>query len=68
MYTIDIRIQASEKFAEVTLETLREAECAVEDIVACALLQIFDTLFIESVTICYLATQNTVNRNSAQSV
>ena len=57
MYAIEIRIQASEKFSEVLPETLQDAECAVEDIIGCVLLQIFDTINIEEVTIRYLPTE-----------
>lgn len=54
MYVLEIRIQGSEKFSEILPQALRAAECMIEDIVSCSLLQIFDTVSVEAVTIRYI--------------
>ena len=54
MYHIEIHLQGSEKFSEFPPETCLEMECAVENIVGCSLLQIFDTLAIINVTVRYV--------------
>ena len=66
MYVIEIRILACEKFSEVFSQT--EAESTVEDIVSCSLLQIFDTLYIEEVTIRHFSTEKKENERSTHNV
>lgn len=51
MFDIEIRLQGSETFSEFPPEACCEMECAIEDIVGCALLQIFDSLTVIKVTV-----------------
>ena len=66
MYVIEIRFQAREKFSEVFSQI--EAESMVEDIVSCSLLQIFDAIYIEDVTLHHFPTEKKENECSTQNV
>lgn len=50
MYDISIRLHASENF-EFSAEARQIMECAIEDVVSCTLLQLFDTVTVIHVTI-----------------
>ena len=67
MYDISIRLHASEKFSEFSAEDLQKMECAVEDVVSCTLLQLFDTVTVIHVTICSVPTGQMVASFSIQS-
>lgn len=56
MYDIKIHVQAAEKFSEFLPGMSQEIECAIEDIVGCALLQVFNELHIIEVTLSCNAT------------
>lgn len=64
MYSIKIHIQGSEKFLEILPQSLEEAECMVEDIVSCSLMQIFDIVIVEEVTIRYFPMERQSNKFS----
>jgi hypothetical protein len=68
MFVVEIRIQGCEKFSEILPEALREIECAIEDIVGCSLLQIFDTLIVEDVSIRYIPTEGRMTTISTTNV
>ena len=68
MFEVVIRIQGTEKFSEILPEALREVECAIEDIVSCSLLQIFDTLAVEDVSIRYVPTERRMTKISTTNV
>jgi hypothetical protein len=46
---------------------LQKMECAVEDVVSCTLLQLFDTVAVIHVTVCYTPTGQIVASFSMQS-
>lgn len=51
MYTIQIRVQCSEKFTEVPSDNLEQAELAVESLISRALLELFDSVNVEDCNI-----------------
>lgn len=51
MRTVLLRVKCSEKFSEVPLDDAEQAELAIEGVVAPALLELFDIVYIEDVTV-----------------
>ena len=51
MRTVLLRVKCSEKFSEVLLDDAEQAELAIEGVVAPALLELFDAVYIEDVTV-----------------
>jgi len=51
MCVIHICVQCSERFSELLVGDVRDAELAVESIVGTALLEVFDMVHIEDVTL-----------------
>jgi hypothetical protein len=68
VHVIDIHLRASNTFSEVFSETTQEVECIVEVIVGCALLQIFTTIFVEEVSVCYFPPEDETENNSTESI
>jgi hypothetical protein len=66
MYDITIRIHAFEN-SEFSAEDLHELEYKIEDIVSCTLLQLFDTVAVIDVTVCYTPTGQIAASFSIQS-
>ena len=57
MCVIHISVQCSEKFSELLVGDVRDAELTVESIVGTALLEIFDTVVVDDVKL--LTSQST---------
>ena len=51
MCTVLLRFQCSEKFSEVLLDNLEQTELAIEGLVAPALLELFEMVSVEDVTV-----------------
>lgn len=66
MYDISIRLHASENF-EFSVEALQIMECAIEDIVSGALLQLFDEVAVIDVTVSLASVGQIVASFSIQS-
>ena len=57
MCVIHICVQCSEKFSELLVNDVQDSELTVESIVGTALLEIFDTVYVEDVKL--FTAQNT---------
>ncbi len=51
MCTVLLRVQCSEKFSEVLVGDLERTELTIEDVVSTALLELFDTVCVEDITV-----------------
>lgn len=51
MCTIHMRVQCSERFSEVLAGDVVDTELAIESIVGTALLEVFETVLVENVTV-----------------
>jgi hypothetical protein len=51
MCTVLLRVQCSEKFSEVLLDNAEQTALAIEGLVAPALLELFDEVYVEDVTV-----------------
>jgi hypothetical protein len=49
MCVIQISVQCSEKFSELMIDELQDAELTIESIIGTALLELFDTVYIDDV-------------------
>jgi hypothetical protein len=58
MRSIQIRLQSSDRFSEFLGDDVDQAELMIENIVAEALLQFFDTVLVEGVTVRHVAEQS----------
>jgi len=59
-----MRVQCSDKFSEVPVDDLELAELTIESIVSTALLEIFDTVSVENVTVHHYPQRNNENEES----
>jgi hypothetical protein len=51
MCTIHMRVQCSDKFSELLVDDVENSELTIESIVSTALLEMFDTVVVENVTV-----------------
>lgn len=51
MCIIHVRVHCSDKFSEVLEDDVESTEMAIESIVGTALLEVFDTVLVENVTV-----------------
>ena len=51
MCTVHLRVQCSERFSEVIVSDVEQTELTIESIVGTALLEVFDTVLVENVTV-----------------
>ena len=51
MCTIHLRVQCSDRFSEVFVDDVENTELTIESIVSTALLEVFDTVLVENVTV-----------------
>lgn len=51
MYIVNLRVNCTERFSEVLLDNVEQTELIIEDVVSTALLELFDTVQVENVTI-----------------
>lgn len=51
MCVVHMRVQCSDKFSEVLTDDLEHTELTIESIVGTALLEVFDTVHVENVTV-----------------
>ena len=51
MCTIHLRVHCSDKFTELLVSNLEDTELTIESIVSTALLEVFDTVHVENVTV-----------------
>jgi hypothetical protein len=49
MCVVQISVQCSEKFSELMIDDVRDAELTIESIVGTALLELFDTVYVDEV-------------------
>jgi hypothetical protein len=48
---VSLRVNCTERFSEVLLDNVEQTELIIEDVVSTALLELFDTVQVENVTI-----------------
>ena len=65
MCVIHICVQCSEKFSELLVNDVQDSELTVESIVGTALLEIFDTVYVEDVKL-FTAQSTTVGTEDEQ--
>ena len=58
MCIINVRVHCSDKFSEVLVGKVELTEMAIESIVGTALLEVFDTVHIENVTVLHSPERN----------
>ena len=51
MCTVHVRVQCSERFSEVLVDDVEYTELTIESILGTALLEIFDAVLVEDVTV-----------------
>ena len=51
MCTIHMRVQCSERFSEVLVDDVEYTELTIESILGTALLEVFDTVVFENITV-----------------
>ena len=70
MHIIHVQLQGSDKFSEFLGDNVEQAELMIENVVAEALLQFFDTVLVRDVTVRHIAeysesdsVQSSIDRN-----
>jgi len=61
MCTIHMRVQCSERFSEVLVDDEEHTELTIESIVGTALLEVFDTVLVENITVHHSPQRNDGN-------
>lgn len=51
MCIIHVRVQCSERFSELFLDDVEHTELTIESLVGTALLEVFDTVLVDNVTV-----------------
>jgi len=51
MCVVHVRIQCSDRFSEVIVDDVEQTEMTIESILGTALLEVFDTVLVENVTV-----------------
>ena len=51
MCIVQMRVQCSDRFSEVLVGDVEQTELTIESIVGTALLEVFDTVLVENVTV-----------------
>ena len=51
MCIVQVRVQCSDRFSELLLGDVQDTELAIESIVGTALLEVFDTVLVDDVTV-----------------
>jgi hypothetical protein len=58
MCIVQVRVQCSERFSEVLVGNVEHTELTIESIVGMALLELFDTVLVENVTVHHSPERN----------
>ena len=58
MCTIHLRVHCSDKFTELLVSNLEDTELTIESIVGTALLEVFDTVHVENITVQHSSERN----------
>ena len=51
MCVVHMRVQCSDRFSEVIVDDVEQTELTIESILGTALLEVFDTVLVENVTV-----------------
>ncbi len=51
MCVVHMRVKCSDKFSEVIVDDVEQTELTIESILGTALLEVFDTVLVENVTV-----------------
>ena len=51
MCIVHMRVQCSDRFTELLVDNVEDTELTIESIVGTALLEVFDTVLVENVTV-----------------
>jgi hypothetical protein len=58
MCTIHMRVQCSDRFTELLVDNVEDTELTIESIVGTALLEVFDTVHVENITVQHSPERN----------
>ena len=58
MCIVHLRVQCSDMFSELLVDDVEQTELALESIVGTALLEVFDTVHVENVTVQHSPERN----------
>jgi hypothetical protein len=58
MCTIHMRVRCSDRFTELLVDNVEDTELTIESIVGTALLEVFDTVLVENVTVQHSPERN----------
>ncbi len=58
MCTILMRVQCSDRFTELLVDNVEDTELTIESIVGTALLEVFDTVLVENITVQHSPERN----------
>ncbi len=58
MVIVNVRVQCSDEFSEVIASDVDTTELTIESIVGTALLEVFDTVFVEDVRVHHSSERN----------
>jgi hypothetical protein len=58
MCIVHMRIQCSDRFTELLVDNAEDTELTIESIVGTALLEVFDTVHVENITVQHSSERN----------
>jgi hypothetical protein len=58
MCIVHMRVQCSDRFTELLVDNVEDTELTIESIVGTALLEVFDTVLVENVTVQHSPERN----------
>jgi hypothetical protein len=58
MCIVHMRVQCSDRFTELLVDNVEDTELTIESIVGTALLEVFDTVLVENVTVLHSPERN----------
>jgi len=61
MCIVHMRVQCSDTFSEVLVDDVEHTELTIESIVGTALLEVFDTVLVENITVHHFPQRNDGN-------
>jgi hypothetical protein len=58
MCIVHMRVQCSDRFTELLVDNVEDTELTIESIVGTALLEVFDTVLVENITVQHSPERN----------
>lgn len=66
MCTVHVRVKCSDTFSELLLNNVEDSELTIESIIGTALLQVFDIVHVENVTLHHSAERDDADEEDKQ--